>query len=115
MVDIAVKVAEMQLGEGRHFIFEHPLTASSWRLPALRRLRLRAGVHETVVHQCMYGLESRDHEGVGLAKKPTRFLCSSTAVRDCLALRCDGTHRHVQLISGRAAAAAIYPSSCAKL
>ena len=94
MVNVAVKIAEMQLDAGRHFVFEHPLTASSWRLPSLRRLRRRAGVSETVFHQCMYGLKSADREGLGLAKKPTRILTSSTAVRDCLSLRCDGSHRH---------------------
>ena len=71
MVNVAVKIAEMQLDAGRHFVFEQPLTASSWRLPSLRRLRRRAGVSETVFHQCMYGLKSADREGLGLAKKPT--------------------------------------------
>ena len=113
MVNIAMKIAEMQLDAGRHFIFEHPLTASSWRLPSLKRLRQRAGVCETVLHQCMYGLESKDKEGVAPAKKATRILCSSTAVRDQLSRRCDGNHRHVQLISGRPAAAQEYtPELC---
>ena len=47
MVNTAVRIAEMQLDGGRHFVFEHPLTASSWRLPRLKRLRRRAGVCET--------------------------------------------------------------------
>ena len=109
MVNAAVKIAEIQLDAGRHFVFEHPLTASSWRLPSLKRLRQRAGVCETVLHQCMYGLTSKDADGVAPAKKPTRILCSSIAVRDMLSLKCDGSHRHVQLISGRAAAAQEYP------
>ena len=109
MVNVAVKMAEMQVAGGRHFVFEHPLTASSWRLPSLRRFRPRAGVYETVLHQCMYGLVSEDRAGVAPAKKPTRILTSSLAIRDQLSLRCDGSHRHVQLISGRPAAAQTYP------
>ena len=109
MVNVAVKMAEIQLDGGRHFVFEHPLTASSWRLPSLQRLRRRAGVLETVIHQCRYGLVSEDREGLAPAKKPTRLLTSSTAIRDELCLRCDGGHRHVQLISGRPAAAQTYP------
>ena len=57
----------------------------------------------------MYGLKSQDKEGVAPAKKPTRILCTSTAVRDISSLKCDGSHRHVQVISGRPAAAQEYP------
>ena len=109
MVNVAVKIAEIQLDTGRHVVFEHPLIASSWRLPSLKRLRRRARVSETVLHQCMYGLTSKDAEGEAPAKKPTRMFCSSSAVRDMLSRRCDGSHRHVQLVSGCAAAAQEYP------
>ena len=39
MVNVAVRIAELQLDGLRHFLFEHPLTASSWKLPSFRRLR----------------------------------------------------------------------------
>ena len=108
MVNVAVRIAELQLDGGRHFVFEHPLTASSWKLPSLRRLRARAGVTETTLHMCMFGLVSRDAAGEAPAKKPTRVLTSSEAIRDKLARFCSHQHRHVQLISGRAAAAQEY-------
>ena len=108
MVNVAVRIAEIQLDAGRHFVFEHPLTARSWKLPSLRRLRSRAGVCEAVAHMCQFGLESSDKEGMGLAKKPTRLLTSSTAIRDMLSRRCPGDHRHVQLVSGRAGPAQQY-------
>ena len=57
--------------------------------PSLQRLRRRAGVHEVVLDQCMFGLTSKDQDGVGLAKKPTRLLTSSVTVRDRLQIRCD--------------------------
>ena len=105
MVNVAVHAAHLQLDGGRHFVFEHPLSASSWRLPALRRLRARAGVTETTVHMCAFGLTSRDHFGEAPVLKPTRILTSSWAIRDAVAKKCSRDHRHVQLVSGRAAAA----------
>ena len=108
MVNVAVKIAEIQLDGGRHFVFEHPLTASSWKLPSLKRLRARAGVHETSLHMCAFGLTSQDACGEALAKKPTRILTSSSAICEKLSRFCSKDHRHVLLMSGRAAAAAIY-------
>ena len=57
---------------------------------------------------CMFGLVSRDSEGVAPAKKPTRILTSSTAIRDMVSRVCDHQHRHVQFVSGRASAAQEY-------
>ena len=108
MVNVAVRIAELQLDGNRHFIFEHPLTASSWKLPSLRRLRARAGVCEAVVHMCMFGLVSTDSSSTAPAKKPTRILTSSTAIRDQVCRVCDHQHRHVQLVNGRASAAQEY-------
>ena len=108
MVNVAVRFAELQLEGGRHFVFEHPLTARSWKLPRVQRLRARAGVSETSLHMCAFGLESQDEMGVAPAKKPTRILTSSTAICEKLTRVCSQDHRHVQLLSGRAAAAAIY-------
>ena len=114
MINVAVKIAEIQLQQGRHFVFEHPLTASSWRLPSLRRLRDRAGVFEATVHMCMFGLETTGQFGATTpAMKPTRILTSSMAVRDKIRRTCDGSHSHAQLVSGRAAAAQEYtPAIC---
>ena len=108
MVNVAVRLGELQLDGGRDFVFEHPLGASSWRLPSLRRLRRRAGVCEATVHMCMHGLKAEDKEGIAPAMKPTRILTSSVAIRDSVARVCDRSHRHVQLVSGRAAAAQEY-------
>jgi len=109
MVEFAVQVCELQLAEGRGFVFEHPLTATSWSLPCLKRLRQRAGVLQAVTHMCAFGMESSDAHGNGLAMKPTRFLTSSQAIFDKLNVKCSRDHRHVHLISGRAAGAAEYP------
>ena len=41
--------------------------------------------------------------------KPTRFASSATGVLKELGKRCSRQHQHVQLLSGRAAGAAVYP------
>ena len=44
----------------------------------------------------------------GLVKKPTGFITSSRVAAQ-LNLQCDGSHSHVHLVGGRAAAAQVYP------
>ena len=63
---------------------------------------------ETVADMCQFGVTSTDRDGTGPAIKPTRLLTSSISIRDSLARRCGGGHRHVQLVSGRAGPAQQY-------
>ena len=60
-------------------------------------------------HMCALGMTSKDEIGVGPVLKPIRFLSNSMATFAELDRRCPGCSRHVQLLSGRAAKAAIYP------
>eukprot|EP00972_Heterocapsa_arctica_P089594 13211468-Heterocapsa_arctica.AAC.1 len=69
------------------------------------------GVIATVAAQCQYGLTSVDEHGPGAARKTNRFLTNSPHIAKELGRRCSGDHRHVQLISGRAAAAQRYPTA----
>ena len=64
----------------------------------------------------MMGLVSWSPDGhQGPAKKPTGFMTNSEHIGNRLSLRCDGTHDHVPLVGGRAAAAAIYPTKLCTL
>ena len=58
---------------------------------------------------CRYGMKSHDQLGEGPVKKPTGFLSSSEFVRNQLARKCLGGHRHVALLGGRAKACQVYP------
>jgi len=109
MVEFSVRMCREQMRGGRKFVFEHPLCATSWKLECLRDLRDEAGVHQVTAHQCAYGLVSQDAHGVAAAMKPTRFLTNGGAIAEKLQRRCSRDHRHVQLLGGRAAAAAKYP------
>ena len=63
------------------------------------------------IGQCAYGLTSRDAEGEAPAKKPTRFLTDSIALKQALSMKCQGCKRHVQLVEGRASASQEYPKA----
>ena len=65
---------------------------------------------KTTFHQCMYGLEARDQYGVAPAYKPTSVLTNHSALVEVLQERCNGNHRHAQLIGKSACTqAACYP------
>eukprot|EP00972_Heterocapsa_arctica_P103877 15309757-Heterocapsa_arctica.AAC.1 len=63
------------------------------------------------MHACQYGMTSRRPDGTqGPVFKPTRWLSNSAAILARLSRKCSrGQHDHVQLVGGRAAAAAVYP------
>ena len=54
------------------------------------------------------------HGDVGRVKKPTGFLSSSRFVAEELNRYCDGSHDHVHLMAGKAAAAQVYPPDLCK-
>ena len=49
-----------------------------------------------------------------MARKRTRFLTNSEYVAEELRKKCDGSHSHVQLVSGRAAQTAVYTEAMCK-
>ena len=111
LLGFAVEIYWLQLEAGRHFLHEHPATATSWRERIVLELRRDKRVGEVVGDQCRYGLRTAGMHGDLLpARKPTRFLSSSEAILEQLSLRCQGTHKHQPLLGNRrAGAAAIYP------
>ena len=105
----AIKLYRIQAEAGRYFIHEHPSSASSWKLPEMQALMSDLGISKTNTHMCRFGMVSEDELGVGLVKKPTGFLTNSEYVKDQLSKTCQGGHRHVQLMGGRAQACQVYP------
>ena len=110
LLNFAVKVYELQLAAGRHFLHEHPVGATSWQEESVVALRSRPGIGEVVGHKCRYGLATPTHTGQAApAMKPTRFLSSAPELLSRLGRRCTGDHKHQQLTGGRAREAATYP------
>ena len=100
---------KLQLSAGRHFLHEHPATASSWSDPWIMRLLNHPNVSSVVSDQCEYGLLTPDADGLPMpAKKPTRWMSSSPFMLDRLSRRCSGDHVHQHLVGGRAKAAEDY-------
>ena len=108
-LELCCKIYMLQVEAGRHFILEHPLTATSCATECMTKLRNYPAVYTAEAHMCAFGMQSKDKHGPGYAKKPTRFLTNSTMSARALSRRCPDNHRHVHLMEGRARAAAIYP------
>jgi hypothetical protein len=114
LLGFAIEVYEHQMRHGRHFLHEHPASATSWDLPAMMKLRKKKGVGEVVGHLCQYGLTTKAGESRAPALKPTRFLSSAEEVLKLLGKRCPRDHKHQRLAQGRAHDAAIYPPELCK-
>jgi hypothetical protein len=114
LLGFAIEVYEHQMRYGRHFLHEHPASATSWLYPRMAKLRERKGVGEVVGHLCQYGLTTRAGTDRAPAMKPTRFLSSAAEVLKLLGKKCTREHTHQRLAQGRARDAAIYPPELCK-
>ena len=102
-------IYRMQLDDGRHFLHEHPSTATSWKDEWIQKIMNHPRVHSVVSDQCEYGLLTPGPGGVPTpAKKPTRWMSSSVQMIRRLSRRCSKTHVHQQLVGGRAKACEDY-------
>ncbi len=111
-----MKLCALQVRENRYFLFEHPKTATSWKMAEVERVSRMDGVGVVTTHMCAFGMLSKDEDGVELVKKPTSMMTNSPEVGRRLAKRgcnhdCpeEQQHRHVKLINGRASHAQVYP------
>ena len=72
----------------------------------------RDDVTRTLTHMCQFGMTSNiggKGSELGPVLKPTGFMTNSPCIASQLARVCPGDHKHVHLVGGRAAGAAIYP------
>ena len=94
----------------RKFVFEHPLSASSWKLPELSGIIWARHVYVSELHMCECGLQATDDTGrTGPVMKPTRILTNDLGTAEAMRTRCQGYHKHVVLLGGgRARRAAKY-------
>ena len=70
---------------------------------------MRNGLDRIRGDMCCFGMKQQDEASWALIKKPTGYMCNSLYVRAELEKKCVGGHRHIQLMSGRAKAAQVYP------
>ena len=112
LMNFAAKVYETQMKAGRYFVHENPIGASSWTLPSIQRLKHKKGVEEKIADLCMYGLKTtgKNKSEQVAARKRTKFIGNATEVMNLLGQKCNGQHRHQELVNGRAQKAGVYPS-----
>ena len=105
-----IKLYDLQLSEGRHYLHEHPAQATSWSDQHMLRLLRHPKSRVVTSDQCEYGLVTPNADGVPTpAKKPTSWATSSAQMAARLSKWCGGGHAHQPLLSGRAKHAAFYP------
>ena len=112
-IDFSLKVFEIQRRSGRHFLYEHPRRATSWKLEAVQRFKDKPGVIEVLANMCKFNMKTEVKGEEGLVSKPTRFLTSSPEVAKRLAKVCDAEckakHQHIAIWGDRARKAQRYP------
>ena len=59
-------------------------------------------------------MKQRGSEGVARVKKATGFMTNAKCIAHRLEVKCNGLHRHITLINGRAKAAEVYPDKLCK-
>ena len=110
-LEVCSLMYRMELRGGRYVLHEHPMTASSWKEPRISSLESSPLVFKIRTDMCAFGMRSKDEKGEGPVLKPTYFLTNGVELRKARDRRCGGCQRHAHLISGRAAAAQVYPKA----
>ncbi len=90
---------------GRHFLHEHPTSATSWKLECMREVSELPDVCKVRADICQFSLRTKEGE---YDRKPATFLTHAAYIANELSRNCPGVHHHQVLIDGRANAAAQY-------
>ena len=75
LLRFALQVCEEQQKSGRHYSFEHPKRARSWKERVMLEFVEKWEPHMVELDQCMFGL--KDPESNGLYQKGTKFMTSN--------------------------------------
>ena len=107
-MDFMMEIYKTQMDNGRYFVHENPVGASSWRSRAVEDVQSQEEVLTVTGDQCEMGVKTRDKFGPGAVKKPTKYMTNSVHVAQELAVRCKNEergvseqHRHIPLTHGR--------------
>ena len=82
--------------KGHWFSFEHPTSALSWHLPAVKKLSSLPGVRKVRFCQCMYKLSIAGCSQGEYVQKDTTIL--TNAPLETLCCPCDRQHKHMVLV-----------------
>lgn len=113
-LEVAVDAYHRQIDNGRYFLHEHPKPSASWNEPCIQDLAGRDDVFVVQSPMCYWRMLAEDMQGVGHVRKETQYLTNSAELAKRLNQVCEGNHRHVHLINGRARQAQVYPPKLVK-
>ena len=116
-IDFSLKLFELQRRMGNHFLYEHPRTATSWKLEKMKEFMTKPGVLEVVANMCRFGMKTKYQGEEGKVLKPTRFLTSSPECAKRLCKVCDEEckkDKHIAVWGVRAREAQRYPPGLCK-
>ena len=113
-LEVAVDAYHRQIDNGRYFLHEHPKPSASWNEPCIQDLAGRDDVFVVQSPMCYWHMLAEDMQGVGHVRKETQYLTNSAELAKRLNQVCEGNHRHVHLINGRARQAQVYPPKLVK-
>jgi hypothetical protein len=110
----SIRFYRQQMSRDRYFLHEHPWGADSWHEPEMESLINEPNVFLVKGPMCRWGMKAIDRREnpprEGFVRKETGWLTNSPVLAKILEGGVDQcTHRHVHLIGGLAAAAAVYP------
>ena len=112
MIELAVDMCIAQHKAGRKFVFEHPASATSWKLPCLQKLANLKGMYSADFDMCAFGQTVTKSNGeTGLAKKRTRIYTNNGAIHGLVDRQCSKYHDHIILVNSLTKQAAIYPQA----
>ena len=116
---VACDCYERQMSRGRYFLHEHPARAASWQEDCITEMQKRDGVYTVQGPMCNWGMTATDKREevpfTGYVRKETKWMTNCKPLADLLEGVCSNVdesapwHRHVHLINGLAAQAAVYP------
>ena len=78
-------------------------------MPVVLEMLLKEDVELVEVDMCDFGMVASDEFGEALVRKRTKVLTNASEVARRIARKCNGQHRHVHLVGGRAKRAQLYP------
>ena len=109
LFEFAVELCLLVDSVGGIFVLEHPETSRAWDLACTKKLLHSSRLFRAKFHMCAHGMTSQDSQGQGLVLKPTVMMTNAVSVAEQVERRCEGNHRHVTLLDGRAKKAEEYP------
>ena len=105
-----------QAAEGRKFVFEHPVGASSWQLALVNKLLHVDSAERINFDFCQLGMEITVQDAVMPVKKRTSVATNSKQLaRALLQRQFPGTHTHANTIGGRIKQCEVYPDTSCEL